>query len=338
MDNQHLPADYFSHSHRRRDVVNEPLYVITPVFNSKRFRSRWKLYADFENYILSNDQAHLVTIECSYGNRERVITEKASAKHTIIHVRSQDELWLKENLINRAIQALPETAKYLAWIDADIVFARPDWVGETLHKLQHYAVVQLFSKAADLTPQYEILTMHTGFMWCYHKEQDVWQKFHDAGYGSSGETKKLYKHPGFAWAMRKETFNQLGGLIDWSILGGGDMFMAYALVGALDERNMPKSLGPAGVERLYQWQERAEKYVRRNVGYVEGMVLHYWHGKKANRRYNDRGQILVDADFCPNKDLWKDWQGLYQLNPENYKLRDGIRRYFSGRDEDSIDL
>lgn len=321
----------------RPDKIDSKLYVITPVFNPHRFRSRWKLYKEFEKYILSYNEAHLVTIECSFGERESVLVENQGDNHTVIYVRTKHELWLKENLINIAIQRLPQDWKYLAWIDADIKFARPDWVGETIQKLQHFSVVQMFSMAADLSPSYEILKLHSGFMYCYKNEIPNRNKRMRKEYDGPTES-GTYWHPGFAWAARRDAINNLGGLIDWSILGGGDMYMAYALVGQLNKRNMPNSLGKKGVDFLKEWQSRAEKYIKRNVGYVEGLILHFWHGKKTDRKYQDRGQILVDASFDVEKDIKKDWQGLYQLNEENVKLRDGIKKYFSGRNEDSIDI
>ena len=126
--------------------------------------------------------------------------------------------------------------------------------------------------------------------------------------------------------------------MDWSVLGGGDMFMAYALVGQLNKRTMPNSLGPNGVRLLEEWQNRADTHIRKNVGYIDGLLLHYWHGKKVDRRYNDRGQILVQCKFDPELDLKRDWQGLFQLTQRSPDLRDEIRNYFKARNEDSIDL
>lgn len=326
----------------RPDVVKDPLYVISPVFNPQRYRTRWKLYMDFCKYVLSQNEAILVTIECSFAHRAKAFTESLSDKHIVIHVHSPHEIWLKENLINRAIQSLPEDAKYLAWVDADITFARADWVGETIQQLQHYDYVQMFSEAHDLNHFYETMTTHKSFMWCY-KNLGV-----DSLYSQKGNNVKLtemvgsgqgyYWHPGYAHACRIDFINKVGGLIDWGILGGGDTFMCYALIGELAKRNMPRSLGPSGVEWLTEWEQRAEKFIKRNVGYVNGAIFHHWHGAKKNRSYMDRGQILTRAKFNPSKDLKKDFQGLWQLNPDNIQLRDDARRYFSLRNEDGIDM
>lgn len=325
----------------RPDRIHSPLYVITPVFNSPRWRSRWKLYKDFEKYVLSSNEAFLITVECTFGERDKVFVTQEGPKHIIVHVQTEHEIWLKENLINLGIQNIPHSDwKYVAWIDSDVQFARPDWVGETLHLLQRHSFLQMFSQAIDLSPSYEILKTHTGFVSCYkngvpnmNKNAQIPLPYY-YGDGPNG----AYWHPGFAWAARKSAINHVGGLIDWSVLGGGDMFMAYALVGQLKGKLMPASLGQVGVRWLSEWQNRCERHIKRNVGFMEGLLIHYWHGKKQDRRYNDRGQILISSKFNPELDLKKDWQGLWQLTDRSFELRDGVREYFMRRNEDSVDV
>lgn len=316
--------DHFHPAHGHRpDLVRDKLYVITPIFNPQRFKSRWKLYKDFERMVLDHDEAYLVTIECSFGQRDEVFTTQVSDRHMVIHVRTHHEIWIKENLINLAIQRLPSDWKYVAWIDSDVKFARPDWVGETLHQLQHYHVIQMFSEALDLGPDYQILTKHNSFMWCYMHNK---------------ETDKTYSrwHPGFAWAARREYIDIVGCLMEHSILGAGDRNMATSLIGRLQD-SIPTGLHPGYLFKLRQWQDRA-KLIKKNVGYMEGLLLHYWHGAKKHRKYKERWQILLEGKFDPEFDLKKDWQGLFQLTDRNIKLRDDIRRYFRERNEDGIDL
>lgn len=340
----HLPSDYHTPGQfHRPDTVDHKLYIITPVFNPQRYRSRWKLYLDFEKKILQSGEAHLVTIECAFGNRAFALTQK-DTNHTLIQVRTKDEIWIKENLLNLAIQRIPQDAKYLAWIDGDVDFARPDIIGETIQKLQHYSVVQMFSTAHDLDSNYDVIKTHKGFFWSYLNSADGSVppnqgriKMPTDSYGTNPFGSGIsYWHPGFATAWRREAFDAVGGFIDWGILGGGDTFMAYALIGVLDQRTMPNSLGEVGVKWLREWQERAEKYIKRNVGFVSGTLYHHWHGPRKSRGYFDRGTILTNAKFTPEIDIKRDWQGLWQLNPENTSLRDGARKYFSMRNEDQI--
>ena len=94
----------------------------------------------------------------------------------------------------------------------------------------------------------------------------------------------------------------------------------------------------AYAEPIYLWQERAERVIQRNGGHVPGQLLHYWHGKKKDRRYKERWQILADHRFDPRRDIARDHQGLFRLAGGKPGLRDDLRRYFAARNEDSIDL
>jgi hypothetical protein len=150
---------------------------------------------------------------------------------------------------------------------------------------------------------------------------------HGEPYGAKCQTKNGLKvnrwHPGFAWAIRRQAFNDLGGLIDWAILGSADDHMAKALIGR-ENRSVPTTMHPEYRHMLKVWQERAEKYIKRNVGYVSGTIHHMFHGAKKNRKYVERWQILTKNKFQPSVDLKKDWHGLYQLTDRSWKLRDDI--------------
>lgn len=348
MKDQFEDASHLSNLHRattqmhRSDIVTAPLYVITPIFNPQRFRTRWKHYNTFEKHILDSG-AHLVTIEAIFGERKEVVTTKVNDRHTIIHVRTNSEIWIKENLINLAVQRLPEDWKYVAWIDADIQFIRTDWVGETIQQLQHYDVVQMFSVAMDLDPNHIPYGINYSFMHDYVNGVPDKIKKGECGkyYETKGTTQSGLKvnrwHPGFAWAMKRQAFRDLGGLIDFAILGSADNHMARALVG-MYQKSMPKNVSDEYRRMVKTWQERADRYVNRNVGYVSGTIQHYFHGAKANRKYADRWQILSKNDYRPSFDLKNDWNGVKTLTERNYRLRDDIRNYFRQRDEDNVDM
>jgi hypothetical protein len=307
-----------------RDLQPVPgiLDVVAVISNPVRYKSRYNLYRAWEKTIWDAG-ARLTTVELAYGHRPFEITEPNNCRH--VQVRSQHELWHKENLINIGISRLPADARYIAWIDADVNFARHDWVQETLHQLQHHAIVQMFSHAQDLAPDYTpVGNPRKSFAACYRDGEPL-----NPRYG--------HAHPGFAWAARRETLDDLGGLIDIGILGSGDHHMGRALVGQV-EGSVAKGMSAAYLDALRLWQERAELHVQRDLGVVNGLLLHQWHGKKANRFYQDRWKILVDAKFDPFRDLKKDSQGLWQLNGRNIRLRDGIRAYFRARDEDSLTI
>lgn len=331
--------------------VDAPLYVVTCISNPKRYRSRYNLYRRFEKYI-ADSGAILVTIEQAFGEREFEITDPSNPFH--IRITSSSELWHKENMLNLAIQRLPSDWKYVAWIDADIEFVRPDWVYEAIHLLQHYDIIQMFSQAADLDPQFQVLNnLREGVIAAWRREncgplvvrstEDEDGNYGGYGgysnYGAYGGGGAGVRHPGYAWAARRDALNKLGGLIDWGIVGSADWHMASALVGQVDASISPSVAQscPNYVKLCKEWEDRAIRHIRYNVGYMDGLVYHFWHGKKADRRYANRWRILIENKFDPALDLKKDWQGLWQLTDRNHRLRDDIRSYMASRNEDSID-
>ena len=303
--------------------MDRTLYVVTAVFNPQRYQSRIKLYRNFEKYV-NDSGAKLITVELAFGHREFVMTEPNDPMD--VQLRTHTELWHKERMINLGIQRLPHDWKYVAWIDADIVFARPDWVEETVQLLQHYPILQMFSQAIDLTPRYEVLKTHVGMVYTYYE-------------GMMDDPTGRYEkfHPGFAWAARREALNNLGGLSDIAILGSADRHMALSLLEKV-ENSHPKDISSGYKEQLELWQNRCKTYIKKNVGYMPGAIMHQWHGKKADRRYKDRWKILVCHQYDPEFDIKCDTQGLYQFTERNPQLAYDIRKYFQARNEDSIDL
>ena len=321
------------------------LYVVTAISNPVRYHSRYRLYHAFEKQV-ADAGAILYTAEMAFGGREFEVTDSNNPRH--VQVRSSHELWHKENLLNLAISRLPADAKYIAWIDADVAFTKPDWAQETLQQLQHYDFVQLFSQAVDLGPRNEIL--HTSLGWIESIEQGLIFKDCNRPKNELGSALAMARpsglikgawHSGFAWACRRDALDKVGGLIDFAILGSADRHMAAGLFGFMDQ-TMLKTFTPAYRDRLMQWQARAERFVRRNVGQVRGTIFHQFHGKKVDRKYVDRWQILVDNKFNPLTDIKRDSQGLWQLHDDGslraITLRNQLREYFRVRNEDSIDV
>lgn len=321
-----------------RDAITDPLYVITTIFNPVRFSSRWKHYKAFEKRVLDAG-AHLVLIEATLGNRPAISAGPVHQNHQVIHVSVKDEIWLKENLINVAIQHLPKDWKYVAWVDADLAFCRPDWVQETLQQLQHHPIVQMFSEVANLGPHHEVMSTGRSFVATYLNCGKVEKKGDpDECYMEGIPTNLEWMGaPGGAWAARRETIDCLGGLIDFVIMGSADYYMAICLVGYF-ELMSTSCYDREYVRDIQHWQDNALRCVDRNVGLVKGTVLHYWHGKFKNRGYDTRWQILAKYQFNPRTDLRKDGNGVYMLIGGKWQMRDELRHYFRQRNEDSIDI
>jgi hypothetical protein len=219
---------------------------------------------------------------------------------------------------------LPAHAEYVAWIDGDIDFVNPDWAVETIQQLQHFPVVQMFSHAVDLGPRGELMQTHRGFAFLYTEEG---QRPTQRGPGLS------HMHPGYAWAWRMEAWNGVGGMIPGAICGAGDQHMAHGLVGE-PEASVPLGMHPNYRKMVLDWAERAERVVRRDIGYVAGTINHFFHGHKKDRGYVDRWKILRDHAYDPQADLTWDRHGMPRLHAERVALKRALEAYFRSRNED----
>jgi hypothetical protein len=362
MDFKNIPQSKVNGmSFTRPDKVDQPLYVLTNVFNTPRFRTIWKHYNEFAHYVLASG-AYLVTTEYALGEREYAVTKPIEGyedRHIIINVRGESELWVKENLDNIALSHLPESAKYIARIDSDIRFMRSDWVGECIQQLQHFQVIQMFEVAQDLDVNSFPYQFNTGFVKDWREFGDVKMQFSQKKDISSikvptvkslknienpycdecqdGELRVNRFHPGFAWAYRRETLDNLGGLIDIGVLGSGDSHMATALVGKSMESVHPKT-NQNYKDIIVEWEKRALHYVNYNVGYMKGAISHAFHGSKKFRKYGSRWIVLVDHDYNPITDIRKNIQGVYQLNHYKPQMTAAFQQYFDERNADNIDL
>jgi hypothetical protein len=276
----------------------------------------------------------LWTCELQQGERSFCVTDPHNPYH--LQLRTYSILWHKENCLNLMIERLPLDAKYVAWIDADVHFVRPDWAEEAVHLLQIHPWIQLWSECNDLTIKNEIFRTYKSFAWCWHNDPGSIE--HSCYYGSKTRKGYHYPHPGFAWAARREALSNVGTLYDVGLVGSGDHVMALCIVGK-SKVTYPKDASPQYIETIKTWEERAVKYLRYDLGYMDGLLISHHHGKKSNRRYLSRTQILTKSQFNPYTDLKRDTQGLYTLcedNERQYILRDDLRRYFKERDEDDV--
>jgi hypothetical protein len=242
------------------------------------------------------------------------------ARH--VPVRARTLVWTKENLLNLGLARLPEDWKYAAWIDADIVFRRPDWAAETVQALQLHDVVQPWSDCYDLGPNGEHVAVHRSFC-------RVWQDGGDVGGGYG-----VFAHPGYAWAATRQALEHLGGLVETAALGAADHHMALALAG-LVERSLPGGIGAGYVAPLLRWQSRAARHIAGNLGAVAGTIEHQWHGAKRRRRYVERWDVLTAHGFDPAEDLKRNVWGVLELAGNKPALARAIDAYFRARSEDS---
>ena len=374
-----------------KDIVREPLHVVVPLFNPWRWKSRYKHAVRAIKHF--HDSGAVITlVEVGFNRREMVFADSGldgmvpscavlgndtKYRHKYIGLHSKDEIWLKEVAVRVGVQNLPYDWQNVAWIDADTLFVRSNWVGETIQKLQHgsssdIAFCQPFSHAADLGPNYEILpvtyphaqgvsfakawidgdlkTTVTPTIIADLKKlggdlerllQDFMQLQIDLDGNYYGQDKAKRVFPGLALACTRNAWNAVGGLMDFAVWGGGDWHMMHCLTEKMDGCMLPQ-LHVNYKSMVNEWYEQCRRYVRRNLLMVEGTVLHNFHGRKVQRGYNTKHDILAQYQFDPLRHLKRDSQGLYQLadtGDESYiQLRDTMRKISRERNEDANEI
>ena len=306
--------------------LDDKLYVLTCISNPSGYNSRVKLYNDFEKYVNKEPNAELYTVELIYPSKKYSVTSSENPRH--LQLVGDDVIWCKENILNLLRGKLPASARFIAWIDADVIYARTDWVEATVEKLKTCDFVQMFSECRDLYPDYTTIP-NSVFKGIVHQSINNPNFSMTDGYG-----KKRTGHTGYAWACTAEAWDQVGGLIDFSLMGSADYQMACALLGDVVSSTYNRSYSGGYISKLVEWEQ---KCAGMKVGYVDGLILHNYHGKKSDRGYGTRWKVLVDLDFSPQRDLVSNPQGILTLNKESekyFELKDELIKYFISRKED----
>lgn len=309
------------------DVIKEQLYAVTMYFNPMKWNTRERLFNEFVPRMKCAG-CILFVVEVAIDAQDFVVTQADNPFH--LQLRTKAVLWHKERALNLGIQRLMQLvpdAKYIATIDADVAFSNPNWVDDTIFALHHHDVVQMFSYAQNLNSKNTIMWVSESFFF----------KFVNKGYNMTSKPSVAYMdkgHPGLAWAWTADALEKLGGLFDVAIAGSGDLHMAYALTGepGHDERF---GLTPGLKRYIKLWQDRCDKYIKKNVGYVDGCCLHYWHGASDKRGYDTRWRITETYQYDPYEDIYTALNGLYKYAGNKPMMEQDIKRSLSERNEDA---
>jgi hypothetical protein len=302
------------------------LHVIGVTSNLERWNSRYRLAREWIDRMRATPCVSLHLVEAAYGDRQHELVEE---KEHGLRLRVDTNAWIKENMINVGVRhLLPCDWRYVAWIDTDIEFRNPSWAQETLHQLQHFAVVQPWSHCVDVGHRGAVLDTHVSFGY----SDCTGERRRKGTFNPNGYT---YGHTGYAWAATRGWWEQVEGLMDFCILGSADHHMALACVGE-SEKTIHSKMIPSFFRRILEWETRAMRVTHGEVGFVEGRIEHHFHGPKKRRYYKERWKILVDAGFDPDKDLMRDEQGVFKIVGKP-ALERAIRQYNRSRLEDSIE-
>lgn len=303
------------------DPLDDKLNVIIVISNPCLYAKRYKLANEFIKRMKNEKHVELYVVEFTYGNQKFIITEKNNKNH--LQLNTLTPLWHKENMINIGIKKLlPKNWKAVAWIDADVEFDSPSWALDTLKILNGSRdIVQLFSHCIDMDQNENTLNMFQSFGFKYSKQKQYFPSGID------------YFHPGFAWACTQKAYSKINELYQMGILGSGDFNMSMCLIqyGLL---SIHKHTTEGYKKSILDFQNKISTL---RLGYVPGVISHYFHGSKKNRKYKERWQILVKHQYDPYIHLTTDENGiLIPTDKFPEELKKDIMLYFKERNEDEF--
>jgi hypothetical protein len=315
------------------------LHVFTPRFNPLGFQAPHNNWERFARHMLESG-VHLTVIECvSPGEGFHCMTPPMSdpahaARFKHIGVYAKSRAWTKEVLINIGVQRTPE-AEYLAWVDGDILFRRADWASATVKALLHYDIVQNWRTCLDLGPNGEIMAQHTSFCHqMFHGKPLAPPDWKTPYWLGSGGT-ETYPHSGYSWSATRRVWDAVGGLFEYGAMGSADHHQALGLAGLAHKTLPPGDTSANYCAEVLRWERRALKAINGNVGFVDGVIEHFWHGSKKARNYIGRWGMFLQHGFDPLEDLIRNSHGVWEFATAKPLLRRAFDRYLQSRQEDA---
>lgn len=146
--------------------------------------------------------------------------------------------------------------------------------------LDRYPIVQMFKVGYFTGPEgkADVLRRDYSFGYSIRHNKPIFPK-----------NPNWYAHPGYAWAMHRDTYKAIGGLLDFCIVGSGDLHLAYALLGRVNE-TFPSGLHKDYCTQAMAWGDRVAQAAGGGayVGYVDVNLYHRWHGNRDDRNYIKR--------------------------------------------------
>ena len=305
--------------------MHSNLYVITTYYNPCRYRTR---RAHYDRFRAAIDAANIpcLTVEAALGRDSEF---ELPDQLDVVRVRSDSLLWQKERLLNLAASWLPRDCKYVAWLDADILFTNPNWTRDLQRTLKTFPVAQVWQRCDRLDQDEKSIGDSVE---SFAQRMTTEQSLLDAGrYDAHG-------HTGYGWAMRREIFDQVG-LYEGAVSGSADHFMAHAIYdhyGFCVDNALKHD--HAQIAHLKAWGRRFYACVKGSLGVVPGNIVHLWHGDLSNRRYFSRMHDITARGYDPWTDITaapgRPLEWAEALSATKPQLQAYFHSYFQSRQED----
>jgi hypothetical protein len=287
--------------------------VIMAFFNPANYKRPLKNII-YVMHTLTSQDIPCYVIECVFPHRRPQVPGASMVVH------SKTPMFYKEQLFNLMEKEVPPQYTKLVFMDGDVIFEAPDWIDQVSRSLEDHDIIMPFENACWLYPDnITVRSFKKSLAWALTNEIEF-HNFHQY-------------HPGFAWAMRRDFFNKIGGFFDKKFLGGGDVSIgAVVLPGVTEEAIRASAEQASVVEPFFAYYKRV-KALEPRIGYLPFDVYHLFHGLKHERKYSTRYPRV-------KKLLQGDFESFTKMNPDGlYEFTDPqiaayAVEYFKGRNED----
>jgi hypothetical protein len=206
------------------------------------------------------------------------------------------------------------------------MFVDPDWPAAAQRLLHRFALVQPFSRLHYLgpndSPRVQVPPADHFDSLAFSAAQGslpagafrVGRRIQDVRYAT-----------GMAWVARRDTI-QRHGFYDAAIIGGGDKLIVGAASGRY--REAASRMSPRQQQHYQAWAKPLYDSVQGQISYVDGDLLHLWHGDLTDRRYVERQDGFERFHFDPDRDIKRNADGVWQWNSDKPELHAYVRKYF----------
>ena len=274
------------------------LVIFNPAKSKKIISNYFTMMEKLEPYNLP-----IFTLELVFNDREPEIPGA-------YHVYGHSYMFHKERLCRLLEELVPEKYKKIAFMDTDLFYDNVNWYYQTSKLLDTYDIVQMFENAHWMNSK--------------NTEKTLTRK---SVLFLEDEVFNFKYHPGFAWAFRREYYNDVG-FFDWAVSGSGDTLSSAKWLNKtlpLNFRSLPK---PLHTEYINFYNKPNPK-----ITYLKGVdVYHLYHGSRVNRQYSQRHEMLfINQDI---KELvFINNQGVYEWTHKS-KWNELFLEYFTNRKDD----
>lgn len=314
-------------------VLNRDFYAITSYFNNAHTKERLNNYRIFkENLTLP-----LITVEWA---SDGIFELNQNDADILIQIKEGDLMWQKERLLNIAIDKLPPSSEFVAWLDCDIIFHDPKWHLKAKDLLKRYDFIQLFEKVNYLPKiPLSMYSIANNEAIKYEHEVNSITKNLEAGeslFNKEGDNVwgamklNINGNPGMAFASRVSIIKKHY-FYDKNIVGAGDLILISSLFNKTNEVFENRELSNAHKSDIEKWAYKIcqEKY---KVSFLPGQISHLWHGHLKNRNYASRWKILNDHKYDPLKALSINSSHTWSWNEVSEIFTQDIEQYMKNKE------